>query len=255
MSGQLVPTPEGRLYVRRWAGAAASLAPIVMFHDSLGSVGLWRDLPEALAGATGRGVIAYDRLGFGRSDPHPDRLAIDFVAAEARGGLSGLRGALGIGTFVALGHSVGGGMAVEAAAAFPRDCVAVVTIAAQAAADARVRAGIRAAQAAFAEPGAIDRLARHHGDKAAWVLEAWTRTWLSPEFDDFSLDAALARLRCPLLVIHGEDDEYGDPGQARHIAEAGGGTLAVLPGRGHLPHRDDVYDVTTRIAAFLAPLP
>ena len=69
--------------------------------------------------------------------------------------------------------------------------------------------------------------------------------------------AALRELDRPveLLVLHGEDDEYGDPGHARHIAEAGGGSLAVLPGRGHLPHREDAEDVTRRIAAFLAPLP
>ena len=60
-----------------------------------------------------------------------------------------LRQALGIGPFVALGHSVGGGMAVEAGAAWPDDCVAVVTIAAQASADRRVRDGISAAEAAF----------------------------------------------------------------------------------------------------------
>lgn len=256
MSEALIATPQGRLFAQRWPGAAAGLAPILLFHDSLGSVGLWRDLPAALAQATRREVIAYDRLGFGRSDRHPGRLPLDFVAAEARDGFAALRAALRIGRFVTMGHSVGGGMAVEAAAAFPQDCVAVVTIAAQFCSDEPVRAGIRAAQAGFAQPGALDRLARHHGDKAAWVLEAWTGTWLSPAFcDSFSLDAALARLRCPLLVIHGEDDEYGDPSHARRIAEGGGGTLALLPGHGHLPHRDDPEGVVQRVTDFLAGLP
>lgn len=256
MSEALIATPQGRLFVRRWPGTAPRLAPVILFHDSLGSVGLWRDLPAALAQATGREVIAYDRLGFGRSDPHPGRLALDFVAAEARGGFAALRAALGIGRFVAMGHSVGGGMAVEAAAAFPQDCAAVVTIAAQFCSDEPVRAGIRAAQAGFAQPGALDRLARHHGDKAAWVLEAWTGNWLSPAFcDGFSLAAALDRLRCPLLVIHGEDDEYGDPSHARRIAEAGRGELALMPGHGHLPHREDPEAVVARVATFLAALP
>ena len=65
--------------------------PIVLFHDSLGSVALWRDFPAVLAQATGHGVIAYDRLGFGRSDPHPGRLSNDFVQTEAREGFRALR--------------------------------------------------------------------------------------------------------------------------------------------------------------------
>jgi hypothetical protein len=32
----------------------------------------------------------------------------------------------------------------------------------------------------FAQPGQLERLARYHGDKAAWVLSAWVDTWLSP---------------------------------------------------------------------------
>ena len=147
-----VPTPQGTLFARRWPGAADRV-PIVLIHDSLGSVGLWRGLPAALAHATGRAVVAYDRLGFGRSDPHPGRLGWDFVAAEAGGGLAAIRAALGIGRFVAIGHSVGGGMALFAAAACPDDCTAVVTISAQAENDDRVRAGLRAARAEFACPG------------------------------------------------------------------------------------------------------
>ena len=42
--------------------------PIVLFHESLGCIELWRDFPRKLSQITGREVIAYDRLGFGQSD-------------------------------------------------------------------------------------------------------------------------------------------------------------------------------------------
>ncbi|MEQ9510813.1 MAG: alpha/beta hydrolase, partial [Alloalcanivorax xenomutans] len=62
---------QGRLFVKRWTPKnIATPTPIVLFHDSLGCVALWRDFPQQLAGVTGREVIAYDRLGFGQSDPH-----------------------------------------------------------------------------------------------------------------------------------------------------------------------------------------
>lgn len=46
-------------------------APLVLLHEGLGSVGLWRGFPAALAAATGRRVIAYSRHGHGRSQRPP----------------------------------------------------------------------------------------------------------------------------------------------------------------------------------------
>ena len=81
-----VETPQGRLFAKRWragpaqpAAAPGPAAPIVLLHDSLGCVDLWRDFPAQLARATQRDVIAYDRLGFGRSDRHPGMLGTTFV--------------------------------------------------------------------------------------------------------------------------------------------------------------------------------
>jgi pimeloyl-ACP methyl ester carboxylesterase len=62
-----VHTPGARLFVRIWGNrrARGTLAPIVLIHDLLGSVELWRDFPSQVAIATGHPVVAYDRLGFG----------------------------------------------------------------------------------------------------------------------------------------------------------------------------------------------
>src|SRR5688572_33217600 len=88
-----VNTARGRIFAKRWSLAASpdSHAPIVLFHDSLGCVELWRDFPDRLALATGRDVIAYDRLGFGRSDPHPQQLDGRFVGDEAQDAFRCLR--------------------------------------------------------------------------------------------------------------------------------------------------------------------
>ena len=75
-----------------WSPAVSGArAPIVLLHDSLGSVELWRGFPEALCAATGRQVVAYDRLGFGRSDAHPATLALDFIAREGYDAVYGAR--------------------------------------------------------------------------------------------------------------------------------------------------------------------
>ena len=118
---QWVPVPQGRLFVRVWTPQVLlSEVPIILLHDSLGSVVLWRGFPAALCAATGRQVVAYDRLGFGQSSPHPGKLPLDFVLQEAEGSFAAVRQQLGIGRFALFGHSVGGGMAVGCAAQWPR---------------------------------------------------------------------------------------------------------------------------------------
>ena len=251
-----LPLPAGRVFARDWPapGDARPAPPLVLMHDSLGCVELWRDFPALLREATGRRVIAYDRLGFGRSDARAAPLSLDFIAEEATTGFAALRRQLGVGRFAVLGHSVGGGMSVHIAARWAADCEALVTLSAQAMVEDRTLAGLRAARALFADPAQRERLARYHGDKAAWVLAAWLDTWLAPTFADWSLAPVLPRVTCPVLALHGADDDYGSAAHPRSIGAlvAGPATVEVLPGVGHMPHRERPADVVRRVAAFLA---
>lgn len=251
---QWIDAGNGRLYTRCWRPAAAhpgDTAPIVLFHDSLGCVALWRNFPEQLANATGRTVIAYDRLGFGQADPHPGMLRPTFIHDEASADFRVVREALGIRSFVAFGHSVGGGMAVGCAATYGEQCLALITESAQAFVEDRTLHGIREARETFRQPGQIERLAKYHGDKAEWVLHAWTDTWLADDFATWNLDDDLARITCPVLAIHGDLDEYGSVRHPERIARLAGGTTAILEGFGHVPHREQPVVVLDRVAAWL----
>ena len=57
--------------------------PLVLLHEGLGSVGLWRDFPGALRRATGRRVIAFSRFGHGRSGRPPAPRTPAFFHTEA----------------------------------------------------------------------------------------------------------------------------------------------------------------------------
>ena len=255
-----IMTPQGALFAREWTAPGprrAADATILLFHDSLGCVDLWRDFPEHLARATGRAVVAYDRLGFGRSDPHPGALPRTFVRDEATVIVPRLRDALELASLIPFGHSVGGGMAVATAATLGDACVALVTESAQSFVEDRTLAGVRAARETFAQPGQIDRVARHHGDRARWVLDAWIETWLAPDFARWSLDDMLRAVRCPTLAIHGDGDEYGSVLHPQRIAALvqGPSRAVILDGCGHVPHREQRARVVDEVAAFLGPLP
>ena len=240
--------PGGQVYVRRWSGGDWG-APIVLLHDSLGSVEQWRAFPELLAAATRRDVIAYDRLGFGRSTARVGLPSITFVEDEADV-FAALREALGLSRFVLFGHSVGGAMALAIAAS--PDCEAVVTESAQAFVEARTLDGIRAAEADFADPAQFAKLERWHGDKARWVLDAWTKVWQSPAFADWSVDASLARIACPVLALHGERDEFGSVAFPRRIVEGVRDGEMRVRAWGHVPHREAPEEIVGLVADFLA---
>lgn len=248
-----VTTVRGTLHAQSWTPAHAQGVPVILLHDSLGCVALWRDFPERLAQATGRQVIAYDRLGFGRSDAHPGILPVTFVQDEAQGDLAAVVRYFGLTQFVVFGHSVGGGMALYTAAAFPDACVGVVTESAQAFVESVTIEGILVARDQFAQAGQMERLQKYHGSKAEWVLHAWIDTWLSEAFRRWSLDAQLPMVTCPVLCLHGDHDEYGSLQHPQRIALGAGGavTLRILNGCGHVPHRERADVVLSELGAFL----
>jgi pimeloyl-ACP methyl ester carboxylesterase len=254
MTDSRVDVPGGRVFVRRWDEEASSSAPIILMHDSLGCVELWRDFPAALSQATSRPVIAYDRLGFGQSDPQTTRPSVSFVHDEAEVIFPALRHQLAIERCVLLGHSVGGAMALATAALHADRCEAVITEAAQTFVEPLTVSGIRAAKQQFSTAEELARLKRWHGERAPWVLDAWTGVWLSLEFASWTLDDLLPRIQCPVLAIHGDRDDYGTVEFPRHIARrvSGAAQVAILDDCGHVPHREKKTEVLQRIARFLA---
>ncbi|WP_369951911.1 alpha/beta fold hydrolase [Ralstonia syzygii] len=249
---QWVQHPQGRIFARRWHSAKQPAAgnPIVLLHDSLGYVELWRDFPAALCQATGREVIAYDQLGFGHSDPRVELPSLDFVAEEARDFFPQVCEQLGVKCFAVLGHNVGGGMAIQCAAEWTGRCEALVTLAAQVFPEGRTLEGIRAAREHFRAPEQIERLARYHGGKARWVLDAWAENWLHPDFAVWSMVDVLPRVRCPTLAMHGEKDEYGSTRHPKLIGQHSGGPVRVeiLSDIGHLPHREQPKTVLKMVS-------
>ena len=244
-----------RLHAERRSPRQAGQGPVLVFlHDSLGSVRLWRDFPERLRAATGLGVLAYDRRGHGASDPFgPDARTRTYLHEQAAV-VDRLLTAAGVEDAVLFGHSDGGSIALLAAALHPERIRAVVTEAAHVFVEERTLAGVREAQRAVEGGDLLPRLARHHGDKASALAAAWIGTWLAPGFRDWNVEAELRRIRCPVLVLQGSEDEYGTDAQVHAISRgvAGPSRAAILPGLRHTPHREDPDAVVRLVVEFLA---
>ena len=96
----------------RMIGPQPADAPtIVMLHEGLGSAGLWGDFPEKLQAATGAGVFAYSRSGYGASTPAKLPRSFDYMHIEAREVLPKVLDAIGFRRGLLLGHSDGASIA------------------------------------------------------------------------------------------------------------------------------------------------
>lgn len=252
--------PHGRIFARVWNppidANAVPESPIVLFHDSLGCIDLWRNFPAMLSESTGRSVIAYDRLGFGNSDPRNDKPGLDFIADEAKTYFPAISEQIGFKQFIAFGHSVGGGMAVNCAAEFAEDCEGLITESAQVFPEDRTLQSILVAKEQFKDERQIERLKKYHGDKAKWVVDAWTETWLHPGFAAWSLESVLPRVICPVLAIHGIHDEYGSTRHPEMISELSGGLsrCEIMADTYHVPHRECEQSIVDMVTGFIASI-
>jgi pimeloyl-ACP methyl ester carboxylesterase len=246
----LLEIAGGRIEYERTGGGGGPA--IVLLHEGLGSVSMWRDFPGRVAGATGREVVAYSRHGHGRSAPLRGPRPVRFMHDEALVVLPRVLDALGIARPVLLGHSDGGSIALVHAAASGRAVAGLVLLAPHVMVEDLSVASIAAARRAYAEGGLRARLSRHHDDVEG-AFRGWNDVWLRPEFRGWSIEEYLPRVQCPVLAIQGEDDEYGTMEQVDRIARAVPGTqLLKLAGCGHSPHRDRPAEVLAAIAAFVA---
>lgn len=243
---------DGELYVKYWKVADSPSAPIILFHESLGSVEQWKDFPDKLAIQTQRSVIAYDRVGFGKSTGTTGRVKADFIFNEAQFTLPLILQYFNIEGFIVFGHSIGGGFATGCAITFPT-CQALIIESILARTDETMRVGIRQAKLAFQNPKWMSRLKLYHGDKAQTVLDAWTESWLSDDFKDWSIISEISKISCPTLIIHPEHDEYSHVNQAQSIVHAMTVQceLQLISECGHVPHNEQPDLIVGLVKKFL----
>jgi pimeloyl-ACP methyl ester carboxylesterase len=236
---------------------AGPAAPLVLLHEGLGCIEFWRDLPAALAAATGRRTVVYDRRGYGRSSPCPDPRDIRYLHHEAHVHLPALLDRLAIDQAVLIGHSDGGSIALLCAARFPERCAAIVTEAAHIYVDETTLEGIRRAVGAYESGNLRQALVPYHGERTEAVFRSWSDTWLAPWFRAWSIEAEIRAVRCPVLALQGAADPYGERAQVDGIVNAVGGPAwpLILPDCGHTPHNASPRAWMAAVTTFIAGLP
>jgi pimeloyl-ACP methyl ester carboxylesterase len=226
-----------------------SKRPLVLLHEGLGSVGLWRTFPRALHEATHRRVVAFSRLGHGRSDPPPAPRTPAFFHEEALDVLPSVLRQVDIENPVLVGHSEGASIALIYAGAHAAS--GLVLIAPLVVVEDVTLAAIRETHDRFERGGLRERLARHHDDPDT-AFRGWCDVWLAPSFRGWTLEDDAARVDCPVLLVQGADDPYGTLDQVERIeANVGGPARRFVVSGGHSPHLEAPETVLREVVRFL----
>ena len=237
-----------------WVGSDDVAAPVMVFlHEGLGSVAMWKDFPDTLCRTLKMRGLVYSRPGYGASTPRAadEHWSVDFMHRQAQDILPALLAKLNIQNPWLFGHSDGGSIALLFAAHFPNLPTGVITVAPHIMVEDISIASIRVARDAYLQQGLRERLARYHRDVDS-AFFGWNDIWLSPAFRSWNIEDELAAIRCPVLAIQGEDDEYGSLQQVFGIRDKLATTqVVVLLACGHSPHRDQPEKLTAAVQHFV----
>jgi pimeloyl-ACP methyl ester carboxylesterase len=159
---------------------------------------------------------------------------------EAREVLAQVLGAIGFQRGLLLGHS---------------DGASIATIYAGSVEDHRVRGLVLIAPHFFPEDLGIAEIARVKGlyattdlrqKLARWhddvdnAFHGWNDVWLDPDFRKWDITDSLAYIRVPILIVQGENDQYGTNRQIEAAQQECycPVEVALYPGVRHLPHSE-----------------
>lgn len=225
----------------QWVGAAdAPRGTLVFLHEGLGCAALWGRFPHAFALAVGWRGLVYSRFGYGKSSPPAGPRSDRFMDADALDVLPQLLERLAVPAPVLVGQSDGATIALIYAAAHPASIAGLILEAPHVFTEQLTLDAIAKVRERFEEDQVFrDKFGKYHRDARA-VVTSWSAGWLAPAFRAWTIEAQLAAITCPVLLLQAEHDPYGSLAHVDRITTTVRGPVrrVILPGDGHAPHRD-----------------
>ena len=241
-----------RLYVA--VKGSPSGLPVVLLHHGLGSVRAWKGQVPALL-AAGYRTLAYDRWGYGKSDPRP-QLDLPYFRED----LADLEAVLHnyvTEPFYLVGHSDGGKLALYYTALHPEQVLKLVVVSAHIYLEHGMEDSIQAVKQTYETDEEFRaKFGRVHGSQADSVFYNWFNGWSSLGASragrEWDMRPQISQIHCPTLVVQGVEDEHASPQHAQAIAEAiPGAELWLVPGAGHMLPQEAEETFNQRLLAFL----
>jgi pimeloyl-ACP methyl ester carboxylesterase len=229
---------------------------LAILHAGLSCVDGWKNFPEKLVETTGMSALVYSRYGYGQSDPLRESRNSHYLHHEAEVVLPQVLARFGITRPVLFGHSDGATIALLYAAKFPQSPIAVIAEAPHVFVEDITIAGLLEAKKAFEEERSALKagLNKYHID-APGTFRGWNDIWLNPAFRSWNIVSELNTISCPILLIQGDEDQYGTIAQLEAIKSmAPQAEIAMIHECMHSPHQDQEGTVLKKADDFLRQL-
>jgi pimeloyl-ACP methyl ester carboxylesterase len=247
-----------RLFIRKLLPEGASVGeetPVVVFlHEGLGSVNQWKDFPHKFIKKCSLPVLLYDRIGYGKSSPRSEKRELDYLHREEEV-LNRLIHKLSLKSYILLGHSEGGSLALIHAARRPAGLRKVIVLSANTQEESCITTGIEKVRREYEKPDSKlkQALRKYHGKQCDAVFYAWCDTWTAPFFQSWNIISELQRIQVPVLAFHGRNDQYTSLRQVENLKEylSGEKEIHVLDNGSHHPHFDYPEEVLDAVCRFV----
>ena len=249
----LVTIADGRIEYSFYEVKRPTAPTIVMLHEGLGALSLWRDLPRKLSNLINCSVFVYSRHGYGQSDFINSKFNAKYMHKEALNILPKILNHFDISNPILYGHSDGASIALIHASSADTGIMGLILEAPHVFVEEISLDGLKGAKKAFEHGGLKAGLAKHHREPEM-IFRCWTNIWLSPEFLTWNIVSCLSNIQCPALLIQGETDAYGTLSQLDTIEKNVSGICKkkILPNTGHSPHRENPKLVLRSIQQFIS---
>ena len=239
-----------------WGPSPANAPTIMLLHEGLGCVELWRDFPQNLAAATGLGVFAYSRAGYGQSALADLPRPLDYMTREALAVLPQVLDAIEFQRGILLGHSDGATIAsIYAGSVEDHRIRGLILMAPHFFTEESGMVEIAAAKKAFDSTDLLSRLAKYHRDPEN-TFRGWNDAWLAPDFKNWNVGEVIDYIRVPVLAIQGENDQYGSLAQIQELESRlySPVDVNILTECKHSPHLECADETLAAVSEYCARL-
>lgn len=225
---------------------------IVFLHDALGSISQWGSFPQRVSSVLGMPVLVYERFGHGSSDKAEDAKNKNFFKNEADILSEFLEKLNIVKNVILLGSSDGGTISLSFLSQYPEKVIAAVTIAAHTFVEDITVQGVLNTKPNSGK--LIAALKKYQPDYAESLYFGWYNLWTSSDIKDWNMFDDLKLIKCPVLAIQGDKDEYGTVEQLNAIKTNVKSICktTLIKNAGHFPHFEKENEVIELIKKFIS---
>ena len=188
---------------------SSNSSSVILLHEGLGSVSMWKDIPEKIYEYTGFNVITYSRAGYGKSSSVRLPRPLNYMSIEANNYLPKFLDHFDLKNFYLIGHSDGGTIAALSSGEKKHvNHHGTILVAPHFFIENFNIKSIREIKNKYEKGGLKEKLSKYH-DNVDNAFYGWSDTWLNPEFHKWDITKEIKKIKVPIYAIQGNADPYG----------------------------------------------